>query len=52
VASDGQERVLEALDQKTKKAIELHQNLVNAVNHSFTDIRRDFKNNAQLPKFI
>jgi hypothetical protein len=52
VSSDGQERVLEALEQKTQKAIELHQNLVSAVNHQFTDIRREFKNDAQLPKFI
>lgn len=52
VASDGQERVLEALEQKTQKAIQLHQNLVNAVNHSFTDIRKEFKNNAALPKFL
>jgi hypothetical protein len=52
VASDGQERVLEALEQKTQKAIQLHQNLVNAVNHSFTDIRREFKNDATLPEFL
>lgn len=52
VASDGQERVLEALEQKTQKAIQLHQNLVNAVNTDFSDIRREFKNNAKLPSFI
>jgi hypothetical protein len=52
VASDGQSRVLEALEQKTQKAIMLHQNLVNAVNHTFTDVRREFKNDANLPKFI
>jgi hypothetical protein len=52
VVSDGQERVLEALDQKTQKAIELHQNLVNAVNAEFSDIRKEFKNNAKLPSFI
>ena len=52
VASDGQARVLEALEQKTQKAIDLHQNLVNAVNSEFSDVRREFKNNATLPKFI
>ena len=52
VASDGQERVLQALEQKTQKAIELHQNLVNAVNSKFTDIRREFKNSANLPPFL
>lgn len=52
VASDGQERVLEALEQKTQKAIQLHQNLVNAVNAEFNDVRREFKNEAKLPKFI
>lgn len=52
VASDGQARVLEALEQKTQKAIALHQNLVNEVNSQFTDVRREFKSNATLPKFI
>lgn len=52
VASDGQARVLEALEQKTQKAIDLHQNLVNSVNSQFIDVRREFKNNATLPKFI
>ncbi len=52
VASDGQERVLEALEQKTQKAISLHQNLVNAVNRDFSDIRREFKNTAKLPTFL
>jgi len=52
VASDGQARVLEALEQKTQKAIQLHQNLVNAVNNQFTDVRREFKNDALLPNFL
>jgi hypothetical protein len=52
VASDGQGRVLEALEQKTQKAIQLHQNLVNAVNADFSDVRREFKNTANLPSFI
>lgn len=52
VSSEGQERVLEALEQKTQKAQELHQNLVNAVNHNFSDVRKEFKNNASMPKFL
>ena len=52
VSSEGQERVLEALEQKTQKAIALHQNLVNAVNDSFSDVRKEFKNNATLPNFL
>jgi len=52
VASDGQDRVLQALEQKTQKAITLHTNLVNAVNHSFSDVRREFKNTAKLPSFF
>ena len=52
VASDGQSRVLQALEEKTQKAAELHQNLVNAVNQSFSDVRREFQNTANLPKFI
>lgn len=52
VASDGQSRVLEALEQKTQKAIQLHENLVNAVNHNFNDVRREFKNDAKLPSFL
>jgi hypothetical protein len=52
VASDGQERVLQALEQKTQKAIALHQNLVNAVNSQFSDVRREFNNNAKLPSFL
>lgn len=52
VASDGQGRVLEALEQKTRKAIALHQNLVNAVNQQFIDVRKEFSNTAQLPSFL
>lgn len=52
VASDGQERVLEALEQKTQKAIALHSNLVEAVNDRFTDIRRELNKTASLPSFM
>jgi hypothetical protein len=51
VISDGQTRVLEALEQKTKKAIELHKNLTDNVNRSFTDIRKEFNKELIKPKF-
>jgi ERCC4-related helicase len=52
VTSEGQERVLEALEQKTQKAMQLHQNLVNAVNEVFTDSKKQFSNIATLPEFL
>ena len=52
VISEGQERVLEALNQKTQKAIELYGNLVAAANRDFTDVRREFSNVGKLPSFL
>lgn len=52
VISEGQERVLEALEQKTQKAIELYGNLVQAANRDFVDVRRDFSKTGTLPKFL
>lgn len=52
VISEGQERVLEALQQKTEKAIELYGNLVAAANQDFTDDRREFANVGKLPSFL
>lgn len=52
VISEGQERVLEALEQKTQKAITLYGNLVAAANRDFTDVRREFKNTGKLPSFL
>jgi ERCC4-related helicase len=52
VISDGQTRVLEALKQKTEKAIELHKNLTENVNKSYTDIQKDFNKNIIKPNFI
>lgn len=51
VISDGQTRVLEALEQKTKKAIELHRNLVRNVNTEFIDLKKDFDKELIKPKF-
>ena len=52
VISDGQTRVIKALDQKTKKAIELYENLVKNVNSSFTDSKKEFKNEVITPNFL
>ena len=52
VISDGQTRVLEALQQKTEKAIELYQNLTNAVNSSFVETKKEFNQEVIKPKFL
>jgi len=52
VISDGQTRVLEALQQKTKKAIELHENLTKNVNSSFVNKVKEFNKEIIKPKFI
>lgn len=52
VISDGQTRVLEALDQKTKKAIELHKNLTKNVNGSFINQTKEFNQQIIKPKFL
>jgi hypothetical protein len=52
VISEGQERVLEALEQKTKKAIELYGNLVSAANQDFTHTTKQFNQTSRLPDFL
>ena len=52
VISDGQTRVLDALEQKTQKAIELYENLVKNVNNEFKDDIKEFKQEIIKPKFI
>jgi hypothetical protein len=52
VISDGQTRVLEALEQKTKKAIELHKNLTENVNKVFINSIKEFDKDVNLPKFL
>lgn len=52
VISEGQDRVMEALEQKTQKAIELYGNLVAAANQSFTNITKEFNQSIQLPEFL
>jgi len=52
VISEGQERVLEALEQKTQKAIELYGNLVAAANQDFSHITKEFNQSVRLPAFM
>lgn len=51
VISDGQERVLDALKQKTSKAIELHQKLTENVNRSFEHKTKEFNQDVKPPLF-
>ena len=52
VISEGQGRVIEALEQKTQKAIELYANLVAAANQDFSHITKEFDHNITLPEFV
>jgi hypothetical protein len=52
VISDGQTRVIEALQQKTEKAIQLHTNLTTNVNRSFVNIKKEFNKEILKPSFI
>lgn len=52
VISEGQGRVLEALEQKTQKAIELYGNLVAAANNSYTHRIKPFDKQVTIPEFL
>lgn len=52
VISDGQTRVLEALQQKTQKAIELHTKLTENVNKLFVNKTKEFNKEIIKPIFI
>jgi len=52
VISDGQTSVLESLQKKTQKAIELHKNLTNNVNNSFKQNIKEFNKEIITPKFL
>lgn len=52
VTSDGQERVIESLKQKTQKAKDLYENLVKNVNSEFNHEYKEFNKTVTLPKFI
>jgi len=52
VISDGQTRVLEALEQKTQKAIMLHKHLTENVNRHFRHTKKEFNKELIKPKFL
>jgi hypothetical protein len=52
VISDGQTRVMEALQHKTEKAIQLYENLTKAVNSSFVNNIKEFDKQIVKPKFL
>jgi hypothetical protein len=52
VISDGQERVLDALQQKTQKAIDLYENLVKNANREFSHSVKPFDKSVTLPRFL
>lgn len=52
VISEGQNRVLEALQQKTEKAIQLYENLVKHANQDFSMAVKPFDKNVKLPEFL
>lgn len=52
VISDGQSRVVQALEEKTKKAIELYENLIAHANQDFSFQSREFDKKIKLPEFI
>jgi hypothetical protein len=52
VISDGQTRVIEALQQKTQKAIELYENLTKNVNQSYIHKTKEFNKEVIKPNFI
>lgn len=52
VISDGQTRVLEAIEQKTQKAIQLHKSLTENVNSTFVNVTKEFNKELIKPKFL
>ena len=52
VISEGQERVIQALQEKTQKAIDLYENLVANANRTYDDVRKGNTQAVQLPSFI
>lgn len=52
VVSDGQQRVLDTIQQKTEKAIALHKNLTKNVNSVFQNNVKEFNKEIILPTFI
>lgn len=52
VVSDGQQRVLDAIQQKTQKAIHLYEQLTKNVNEVYNEQKKEFSKEIILPTFI
>lgn len=52
VISEGQSRVIEALQQKMEKSIKLYENLVEQANASYVEQVKPFNQTVKLPEFI
>jgi hypothetical protein len=52
VISEGQTKVMEAIEQKTQKAIQLYGNLVASANQDFNHFVKEFNKSVQLPEFL
>lgn len=52
VTSSGQKRIIQALEQKTEKAIQLYENLVKNVNEVFIEDKRKFNQEIKKPLFL
>lgn len=52
VISDGMERVLEAIEQKTEKAISLYENLVMNANRGYDHQQKEFNKSVIIPGFL
>lgn len=52
VISDGQKRVLDAIQQKTEKARELYENLTKNVNRTYLEQNKEFNQEISKPKFL
>jgi len=52
VLSDGQKRVIDAINYKTKKAQQLYENLTKSVNENITHQKIEFKEEVKHPKFL
>lgn len=52
VISEGQERVLQALEEKTQKAIDLYENLVANANRDYSHHQKQFTQKVKMPEFL
>jgi len=52
VISEGQTRVMQAIEEKTEKAKELYTNLIMNTKRSFSDFNREFNQEIKKPNFI